>query len=174
MYQPQPYWPSYHNISYLNVRFSFVDLRWAQLYISLVASWFGDHNIVYVDLRRKRRGCRQGVVGRVVIILRQRGDYLVGYSNYLPIDPRQDSRQHTSEGCIVACIGGKQFSAHFKTYLCIPGITAFLTKAPTWTSLAFEPVGQSSGGMHRYGNSLVTSPSSPHPPFSVQYALSKR
>ena len=37
VYQPQPYWPSYHNISYSNVRLSFVDLRWAQLYISLVS-----------------------------------------------------------------------------------------------------------------------------------------
>ena len=36
---------------------------------------------------------RQGV-----IILRRRGDYLVGNGNYLPIDPRQDRRQNRSEG----------------------------------------------------------------------------
>ena len=58
-------------------------------------------------LKQKEEQMRAGSSRQGVIILRWRGDYLVGNGNYLPIDPRQDRRQNRSEGlegCIVGCM----------------------------------------------------------------------
>ena len=113
---------------------------------------------------------RAGSSRQGVIILRWRGDYLVGNGNYLPIDPRQDRRQNRSEGlegALLVARGSKEFNAHFKTYLCIPGITTFLTKAATKPPPAFDLARQSGGGMHRYGSCVGT----PTPSFAFLQRL---